>query len=126
MTALGSFPVEAKAEEVAAFRSSIGLDPDDPTVPLTFPMRWLVTQAVRDAVASMVPEPNVVLVHEGQTFAYERPLHIGEPYLLELSAKRETSPDRLLVEGKITAADGPLSGTLETVLRLFVTDESLT
>lgn len=119
MTALAAIPVVATPDEIAAFRAAIGLDPEDPAVPLTFPMRWLTSEAVVEATRSMVPEPDLVLVHEGQTFDYERPLVAGERYLLELSAHRHTAPDRLVLDGTIAAADGPLFGRLETVLRLF-------
>ena len=119
--ALGSFRVRADAAEVAAFRRATGLDPNDAALPLTFPIRWLVTPEVRAVLLDMVPEPDLVLVHESQVFAYERPLQPDIDYTLVLTARREATPDRLFVDGMLADADGVACATVETILRLFST-----
>ena len=126
-TPLGCFPVAGTAAEARAFRSAIGLSPADganlplPFLPLTFPMRWLAAPDVRRAMIAMVPD-RVALVHEAQTFDYERLLRVGESYALTLLARREVDPDRLVLDGSIAAGDGAPVARLETVLRLFPLD----
>ena len=121
--ALGPFAVGGTAEEASAFRATIGLPTDGAaTLPLTFPMRWLVTPAVREALAALVPEPDLVLVHESQTFEYAAPLLVGARYALRLTARRKTDPGQLIVDGTIAAENGVSVATLETILRLFAAD----
>lgn len=120
-TPIGSFRVRAEPAEVEAFRAATRLEGGGDALPLTFPIRWLVTPEIRAALVAMVPEPDLVLFHESQSFAYERQLLPGETYALTLSARRETSPDRLLVDGTITDTSGAHCATVETILRLFST-----
>ena len=118
-TPLGCFPVMATAAEARAFRSATGLSPlGGAILPLTFPMRWLAAPDVRGAMIAMVPD-GVALIHEAQTFDYERPLRVGECYALTLLARREADPDRLVLHGSIATGDGAPLARLETVLRLF-------
>ena len=121
-TPLGRFPVAGTAAEAFAFRAATGLSVvEGPVLPLTFPMRWLAAPAVRDAMAAMTSD-GFVLVHEAQTFDYEQPLLVGEPYVLTLLAQREADPDRVILRGSIAAGDGAPAARLETVLRLFPLD----
>lgn len=124
-TGIGSFRVKADPAEVAAFRKATGLGDAGATLPLTFPMRWMVRQEVRAAILAMVVEPDIVLVHESQSFDYERPLVCGEDYVLALSARRESAPDRLFVDGTISGGQGTLC-KIETILRLFSTEAAAT
>lgn len=119
--ALGTFAVGGTADEAEAFRAAIGLPADvaSATLPLTFSMRWLVTAAVRASLAAMVPEPDLVLVHESQAFDYVAPLRVGARYTMSLAARRRTDPDQLVVDGTIATEDGATVATLETILRLF-------
>ncbi len=118
-TPLGCFPVAGTAAEADAFRAATGSPPRDRAIlPLTFPMRWLAAPAVRGAMMAMVSD-GIALVHEAQTFDYERPLRVDERYMLSVSARRESDPDRLVLLGSIAAADGTPAARLETVLRLF-------
>ena len=119
-TSLGAFAVATGTAELAAFRLATGLAGGS-GVPLTFPMRWLALPEVRTALLAMVPEPDVVPVHESQSFDYVEPLKADEPYHLAVSARRETSPDRLIVEGVVSSAGGGLCARLETILRLVST-----
>ena len=127
---LGPFPVVGTAEAARDFRRATGGDaPGDAAssggfsggepapLPWTFPMRWLAAPDVRAAILALVAEPDVVLVHEAQSFEYSAALHVGQPYLLTLEARRETAPDRLVVSGAVAAGDEPRA-RLETVLRL--------
>ena len=120
-TPIGSFRVRAEPAEVEAFRQATRLESGGDGLPLTFPIRWLVTPEIRAALVAMVPEPDLVLFHESQSFAYEQPLRPDETYNLTLSARRETAPDRLLVDGTIDDASGARCATVETILRLFST-----
>lgn len=120
-TGIGSFRVRAEPGEVAAFREATGLPGDHANVPLTYPMRWLVTPDIRAALLAMVPEPDLVLVHESQTFDYQRQLRCGADYVLSLAVRREAAPDRLFVDGMIADAEGLPFAAVETILRLFST-----
>lgn len=119
--ALGGFGVEASPDEIAAFRAATGLPAQGETLPLTFPIRWMASPAVRDAVATLAPESDLILVHESQTFDYATALRVGEPYTLTLTGRRVTTPDRLIVDGTVAAADGSICARLETILRLVST-----
>ncbi len=121
---LGRFSVTGTAAEADAFRAATGSPSHDPAIlPLTFPMRWLAAPAIRGAMTALVSD-GVALVHEAQTFDYERPLRVDEPYTLSVSARRESDPDRLVLLSAITAEDGAPAARLETVLRLFPLDGS--
>jgi hypothetical protein len=118
--ALGTFAVSGTAAEAESFRVATSLPPDGTqTLPLTFPMRWLVAPAVREALAALVPEPDLVLVHESQAFDYAAPLLTDHPYAMTLTARRKSDPAQLIVDGTIAARDGAAIGRLETILRLF-------
>ncbi len=114
---LGVFPVRGTASEADAFRLAIGQPPGGAALPLTFPMRWLAARDIRVALAALVGHGEVVLVHEGQNFSFERPLLVGEPYDLTLSVRREQSPERLILQGVIASGEEPCA-RLETTLRL--------
>ncbi len=114
---LGVFPVCGTAGEADAFRLATGQPPGGAALPLTFPMRWLAGRDVRVALAALVGHGEVVLVHEGQSFSYERPLQVGEAYHMTLSVRREWLPDRLILAGVIAAGETPCA-RLETTLRL--------
>ncbi len=116
---LGRFEVRAEPSEVAAFREATGLSDRGDTLPLTFPIRWLAAPEVRAALAAMVPDADLVLVHESQTFDYDAPLQGGKTYALSLAARREAEPDRLVIDTTILAADGAPRARCETILRLF-------
>jgi hypothetical protein len=122
---VGRFSVGATEAEVETFRAAIRLTAADDgqplTLPLTFPMRWMVKPEIRTALLAFVPEPDLVLVHESQTFAYHRTLRVDETFDLTLTAARESSPDRLRVDGQLMDADGIECARLETILRLFST-----
>lgn len=120
MTPLGAFPVSASRDEVEAFRAATGLPPGE-AVPLTFPMRWLAADAVRDALLALAADADLVPVHESQSFDYEFPLAIDTAFVMRLAARRDTAPDRLVVEGAVERADGTVAARLETILRLFST-----
>ncbi|MDR3462495.1 MAG: hypothetical protein P4L76_09305 [Beijerinckiaceae bacterium] len=117
--ALGTFTVSSTAGEAAAFCAATGLDCVGDVLPLTFPMRWLVGADVRAALLDAVADPDVVLVHESQIFDYSHRLRSGDSYALSLSTRRESAPERLLVDGVIRDASGLELARLETILRLI-------
>ena len=124
VTPLGAFAVAASAEEADAFRGATGLPLGGSSLPLTFPMRWLATQAVRDSLTGLVSEPEIVLVHESQSFDYEAPLQVGTLYTLSLKGRRKTDPDQLVVDGTIADPNGITLARIETILRLFSTADT--
>lgn len=121
MSALGTFAVSAQAAEVDAFRRAARLEETGDTLPFTWPIRWMARPDVRAALTALVPEADLVPFHESQTFDYAAPLRAGTDYTLAMTARRESAPDRLVVEGSIAVADGSVVATVETVLRLFST-----
>lgn len=120
MTPLGTFAVVAARAEVVAFRAATGLEPGE-GVPTTFPMRWLAAPELRDALLALAPEEDLVPVHESQVFEYLAPLAVDGHYTMELAARREASPERLVLAGTIGDATGTPLVRVETILRLFST-----
>jgi hypothetical protein len=121
---LGVFAVTASRADVEAFRTATGSRIGGDALPLTFPMRWLVNPDIRAAMATLVPEADLVLVHESQSFDYAVPLRIGAAYALTLQGRRKSDPDQLIVDGTIASRDGSTVATLETILRLFSTTQA--
>ena len=116
---IGTFAVSADADDVAAFRRAARLDESD-ALPFTWPIRWMARPDIRAALTALVPEPDLVPFHESQTFDYAAPLRAGTGYMLAVTARRDGAPERLVVEG-VLSADGARVATIETVLRLFST-----
>lgn len=117
---IGTFAVAADAAEVAAFRRAAGLGEGRDGLPFTWPIRWMARPDIRAALTALVQEPNIVPFHEAQTFDYAAPLRADVAYTLAVTARRESTPDRLVAEGRL-AADGVPVASVETVLRLFST-----
>ena len=80
--------------------------------------RWLAEPDVRRAILSLVPESDLLPVHEGQSFDYAAPLEPEVAYRLLLSAARSREPERLTVHGTVVDGGGVELARLETVLRL--------
>jgi hypothetical protein len=118
-SALGTFTVSSTAGEAGAFREATGVKSASDVLPLTFPMRWLAAPEIRAALLDAVADPDVVLVHESQAFDYAQRLRSGESYALSVSARRESAPERLLVDGVISDGSGRELARLETILRLI-------
>ena len=118
LAALGTFPVVADGEAVAAFRAATDCAADC-AVPVTFPMRWLMQPDVRQAIMSLLPEANLVPVHESQSFDYVEALRVDASYRLLLSGARSREPARLTVQAAIADAAGVELARLDTVLRLI-------
>ena len=117
LAALGTFPVVADGEAVAAFRAATGCG--EGSVPATFPMRWLMQPNVRGAIMSLLPETNLVPVHESQSFDYVEALQVGASYRLVLSGARSLEPARLTVHATVADAADIELARLDTVLRLI-------
>ena len=116
---IGVFPVRGTSADADVFRHATGLPSGGAMLPLSFPMRWLATRDIRVALAALVGHDEVVLVHESQSFAYAHPLRVDQPYDLRLIVRREHAPERLILDGTITDADGADCAQVETILRLF-------
>ena len=115
---IGVFAVRGSAAEAEIFRTATGLPSGGATLPLTFPMRWLAARDIRVALTALVGHGEVVLVHESQSFSYVEPLQVDRAYDLRLTVRREHAPDRLVLEGAITEAEGRACADVETILRL--------
>lgn len=115
---IGTFAVRGTSAEAELFRAATGLPGGGATLPLSFPMRWLAAREIRVALTALVGHGDVVLVHESQSFSYAGPLQVDQSYELRLSMRRERAPDRLILDGAITDADGRDCAQVETILRL--------
>jgi hypothetical protein len=117
-TALGRFAVIGTVAEVDAFCRATGVALSQ-TLPLTYPMRWLALPDVRAGLLELVAGSDVVLVHESQSFAYTQLLYVDHLYTLTLFARREETPDRVIVDGTVVDAGGYEQARIETILRLI-------
>jgi len=120
---IGTFAVSASAADVSAFCRAAHL-PDGDALPFTYPIRWLARPEVRAGLTVLVPESDLVPFHESQSFDYARPLRRETAYALAVTARREHAPERLVVAATISAEDGTVAATIETVLRLFSTQRA--
>ena len=116
---IGTFAVRGTSAEAEGFREATGLPGGGATLPLSFPMRWLAARDIRVTLAALVGHGEIVLVHESQSFSYGDPLLVDQSYELRLSVRREHAPDRLILDGAITDADGRDCAQVETILRLI-------
>ncbi|WP_395665208.1 hypothetical protein [Methylocella sp.] len=118
---LDAVPLRADADSVAAFRRAIALgadaDPGADAVPATYPFRWLTLPELRPALTRMMGA-GVLPVHEGQSFAYERPLASGADYVANFVFTRTHGPERLTVAAAISDLSGAPCASFEAVLRL--------
>lgn len=122
---LGTFSVLADAGEVAAFRAALGLaEQHAGDVPATYAIRWLAAGEVRAALMTLVSEPDLIPVHEAQTFGYVEPLTCGIVYRMNVRAHRTCAPDRLLVDATISDERGTRHVEMATTLRLISTAEA--
>jgi hypothetical protein len=104
-TAIGRFAVVGTVAEARAFCLATGSTPAA-TLPLTYPMRWLALPDVRAGVLDLLPSADVILVHESQSFAYSHPLYVDRLYTLALFARREETPDRVILDGTVIDVAG--------------------
>lgn len=115
---LPPFDVQTERGDVAAFRAALGQEPGE-GVPLTFPIRWLASPEVQDRLRGVAGDQHVLLVHESQSFAYERLPEAGRTYRLFVTLRRESGrAERAVVHGRIVDPQGAAVGEVETVLRL--------
>ena len=119
---LGPFAVSATAADVAALCGAAQLEANG-DVPFTFPIRWLARPEIRGALVALTPEPGLVPFHESQTFEFASPLQAGVSYVMDVAARREHAPERIVVDARLAAADAALVAKVETVLRLFPTGQ---
>lgn len=115
-SALGPFRLTVDPDRARAYAREIGSDGE--SVPVAWPAVWLTEPAIYDLVRAICAELDVVPVHESQSFAYERPLVVGESYILTATLRREPKPPRLILEALLATVDGAPVGKIETMLRL--------
>ncbi|HMN73042.1 MAG TPA: hypothetical protein PKA55_14355 [Rhodoblastus sp.] len=114
-TVLGPFEVATGADEIAAFAAATGAPPGG--IPATFPIVWLSAPELKAALRAAAGA-DFLPVHESQSFDYARSLAVGAAYRLTAVARRESAPDRLVVEAAVTEAAGAPVLTMRAVLRL--------
>jgi hypothetical protein len=112
---LGPFEAATGPEAVAVFVAATGASGDRP--PATFPIVWLSLPELKQAL-NVAVGPGRVPVHESQSFDYERPLRPGEAVVLAGVARREHSPERLIVSVEAKGDDGRTALTMRSVLRV--------
>ena len=116
---VGPLTVRAEAAEVAAFAREAAA-PLDGTVPFTFPMRWFAHPEIRAAGKKLVDGEAWILIHESQSFDYDRPLDADVDYRMSIEIIRELEPSRLILRAEIGDKDPCLRA--EMVLRIIATD----
>ncbi len=112
---LGPFEVATDPAAVAAFAAAIGAPAGQ--IPVTFPIVWLSAPDLKAALREAVG-PDYLPVHESQSFAYLRALAPASAYRLTAIARRESGPERLVVEADVSDMAGAPVLTLRAVLRL--------
>ena len=112
---LGPFEVATGAGEISAFAAAVGA-PANP-IPATFPIAWLSAPALKAALREAVG-PDFLPVHESQSFDYVRPLVPGAALRLTAVARRESAPERLVVEAEATELSGAPALIMRAALRL--------
>jgi hypothetical protein len=118
--------VRTDPERVAAFQAAtagpagegLGLAPDEPAVPLTYPFCWMTLPEVRPMLERMIGGAGLLPIHEAQTFEYHRSLMIDAEYRVAFSFERKAGPARLIVNAAVSIPGGETCATFETVLRL--------
>ena len=126
---LGPFRVRAEKAEIAAFARALSVNCGDAErsggVPFTFPIRWLGSPAVREAIVRSVGEPDGLLVHESQSFDYARPVEADRDYVLVIEVRRDPAlPHRIVIHAAVHDLAGDVVVKLDSVLRAVVMDPS--
>lgn len=115
---LSPFEVRTESSVVAAFSRETGGQETGDFVPLTFPFCWLTLPKVRAEILDMIGGDSFVPVHESQSFAYERELHVDTDYLLAFELSQVAKPPRVIVRLTILTLADEVCARLETVLRI--------
>jgi hypothetical protein len=115
---LAAIEVRTEPGEVAGFlRETGGIGTGD-FVPLTFPFRWLALPAIRGLILQLTGGEGFLPVHESQSFAYEKSLHIDTRYVLDVEIEASEKPPRLILKMAVSNGDREICVRLETVLRI--------
>ena len=112
---LGPYEVATDASAISAFAAATGAPAE--TIPATFPIVWLSGPELKAALRTAAGA-NFLPVHESQAFDYVRPLAAGARYTLTAVARRESGPERLVVEAAVVELSGAPALTMRAVLRL--------
>jgi acyl dehydratase len=106
--------VRADKAEAAEFAAALGLRVAPDSVPLTFPIRWLASPALRKAVQQSIGSS--CLVHASQSFLYDTPLTPGRNYQLRIVIRGNASSRRSVVHGTVYDESDRVVLTLESAL----------
>jgi hypothetical protein len=122
MTQYGSFQVSAdhaSVEELASvLAQASGVPWDGNRVPTTFPILWLTSPQVREALGwTQRQNGEAAILHEVQEFEYVEPLAVDARYILHVQVSRETRPSsRIVIAARIDDLHGRRIGTMRTSL----------
>lgn len=114
-TVLGPFEVATRSADIAGFAAATGAPAGE--IPATFPIVWLSAPALKDALREAAGA-DFLPVHESQSFDYLRPLARDATYRLVAVARRESAPERLVVEASVTELSGAAALNMRAALRL--------
>ena len=112
---IGVVEVSADAVEVAEFAAALGLSATPCTAPLTFPIRWLASPALRGAIQQVggMTYP----VQASQSFLYNAPIVPGRNYQLQIALRQGSAHSRrLTVHGALGDGDDGIVLTFESDL----------
>jgi acyl dehydratase len=111
---LGPFQVRLEPDRVAAFDAALGLSSRPPSVPLIYPIRWLVRPEVQGALEDVVgPQA----IHVSQAFDYLAPVSADADYLLRVTIERHEAPlPRAIMRATVHGHDDKPVLALETVV----------
>ncbi len=111
---LGPLSVHADPAQIAAFNASLGLPQRPLTVPLTYPIRWLMRPEISQAVANVLGAQPVQI---SQRFDYTGAVQAGADYVMDVVIQRHHAPSRrATLRSTVHGQNGDLVLALETVL----------
>lgn len=109
--------------EVAAFAEALGLleageAPD--RVPLTYPVRWLADDRVRDWLVGVLGGEGLP-VHEMQDFTYGAPLALDRTYALDVTCTlQEGDPPRIAIAAEIRDGEAVIGSARSSILKVWL------
>ena len=113
--------VETVPADVAAFAEALGLAaPGDRVlrVPLTYPVRWLAEDAVREWIVGVLGGEGLP-VHEMQDFTYRAPLAVDGTYAVEVTCSmQEGDPPRISIAAEVRDGDVLICSARSSILKI--------
>jgi hypothetical protein len=114
----GAFTLSLTMDEARSFAAS--LVADSSRIPYTFPIKLLAAPPLREALHRIAEKRGGALFHEGQTLAFERPLDLDLPILVDYALEvLDGPPLQVRLEAVVYDEWNRRYGTLSTLLRLI-------